>query len=129
LRAQFGQRRVGLPGDQRLQTLPAACRQQRLALTPVSLWFQRPAGFEVLAHPPHGGNTVAEAGGDFAGAFALVVKVKYSLTHWNRNGFHAKTLPGQQPPCKLHNLWKCSSGLDFVKRMLLFTHQPTNQNK
>ena len=107
--AQFGQRRVRLLGDQPLQALPAAGRQQRLAATPVSLRFQRPAGFEVLAHPPHGGNTVAEAGGDFGGALALVVKVKYPLTHRNWNGFHAKTLPSQQPTCKLHYLWKRSS--------------------
>jgi hypothetical protein len=93
-------------GDLLLQALPAAGRQQRLAPTTVSLRFQRPAGFEVLAHPPHGGNTAAEAGGDFAGAFALIVKVKYPLTHRNRNGFHAKTLPRQQPSCMLHDLWK-----------------------
>jgi len=71
--AQFGQRRVGLPGDQRLQALPAAGRQQRLAATPVSLRFQCSADFEVLAHPPHCGITIAEVVGNFAGAFALAV--------------------------------------------------------
>jgi hypothetical protein len=63
----------------------------------------------VLAHPPHGGNTIAEAGGNFASAFALVVKVKYPLTHRNRYGFHANTLPPRQPPGKLHHLCKRSS--------------------
>jgi len=82
--AQFGQRRVGLPGDQRLQALPSACRQQRLAATPVSLWFQRSAGFEVLTHPPHRRITIAEAIGNVAGAFTLAVKMKYPLTQWNR---------------------------------------------
>jgi hypothetical protein len=66
-------------------------------------------GFEVLAHPPHGGNTIAEAGGNFARAFALVVKVKYPLTHRNRNGFHANTLPPLQRRGKLHNLCKRSA--------------------
>jgi hypothetical protein len=63
----------------------------------------------VLAHPPHGGNTIAEAGGNFASAFALVVKVKYPLTHRNRYGFHANTLPPRQPPGKLHHLCKRSN--------------------
>jgi hypothetical protein len=75
----------------------------------VSLGFHRPTGFEVLAHPPHGGNTIAEAGGNFARAFALVVKVKYPLTHRNRNGFHANTLPPLQPRGKLHHLCKRSN--------------------
>jgi hypothetical protein len=75
----------------------------------VSLGFHRPTDFEVLAHPPHGGNTIAEAGGNFARAFALVVKVKYPLTHRNRNGFHANTLPPLQPRGKLHHLCKRSS--------------------
>jgi hypothetical protein len=29
--------------------------------------------------------------------------VKDPLTHRNWNGFHAKTLPGPQPSCKLHD--------------------------
>jgi hypothetical protein len=87
-----------LLGDPRLQALPAAGGQQRLATPAVRLRFQRPTGFEVLAHPPHGRNAGAEAGGDCARAFALIVKVKDPLTHRNRNGFHAKTLPRQPPP-------------------------------
>jgi len=108
MRAQFGQRRVGALGDQRLQTIPAAGRQQRLATTPVRLGFQRPARFEVLAHPPHGRHAVTETGGNVRRAFAPIVKVKNPLTHRNRNGFHAATLPRQMPNCKLHVLWKCS---------------------
>ena len=96
-RPKFGQRRVGLLGDQRLQPLPAAGGQPRLATTLVSLRCQRPAGFKVLAHPPHRRHAVTEAGGNVAGAFALSVKLKNALSHWNRYGLHAKTLPCYQP--------------------------------
>jgi hypothetical protein len=112
LRAQFGQGRVGLPGHQRLQAIPAPDRQQRLATTPVSLRFQRPPGFEVLAHSPHGGHAVAQTGGYVAGAFALVVKVKYPLTNRNRNRFHTTILPWHHTSCKLHYLCKCSKKLN-----------------
>lgn len=69
-RAQFRQRGVGPLGQQLLQAFFAGSAQEGLAATPVGLRLQRAPLLEVLAHPPHGGHTVAEAGGDLPGAFA-----------------------------------------------------------
>jgi len=108
MRPQFGQRCVGLLGYEIFQTLFAARAQQRLAATQVSLRFQGATLLELLAHAPYGSHAVAQAGGDFTGALALIIKVNDPFTYRNRNGFHTHTLPDQPQPRKLHNLWKCS---------------------
>ena len=59
----------------------------------MSLRLQSAAGLEVLAHPPHGSNAVAEAGGDLAGFLALVVKFEDALADADGDGFHGPDLP------------------------------------
>ena len=98
MRSQFGQRRVGLLGYEIFQTLLPARVQQRLAPTQVSLWFQGATLLELLAHAPYGRHAVAQAGGDFTGAFALIIKVNDPFTYRYRNSFHAHTLPARLLP-------------------------------
>jgi len=50
----------------------------------------------MLAHAPYGGDTVAEAGGDFGSAPPLVVEFEDALADGNRDGFHNHDLPHPQ---------------------------------
>lgn len=67
--------------------------QEGFASAPVGLRLESAAGFEVLADPAHGRDTVAEAGGDLGRALALIVKLKDALADSNRDGFHDRSLP------------------------------------
>ena len=95
--AQFRQSGVGLPREQLLQAGFAGFGQEGLAAAAVGLRLQRPSGFEVLAHPAHGGDALAEAGGNLAGALALVVELEDAFTHGDRDSFHAPSLPQPSP--------------------------------
>jgi len=64
----------------------------------------------VLADAAHGGDAVAKAAGDRAGAPALVAEFEDALAHGDRDGSHATTLPQLPSHCRLHYLWKCSGG-------------------
>ena len=106
--AQLRQGGIRLPCQQSEQAFFARFREEGFAPAAVGLRIQRAPGFEVLAHPPHGGHAVAEAGGDGTGALALVIKLEDPFTHRNRDGFHVLTLPQPLSIGKLHYLCKRS---------------------
>jgi hypothetical protein len=45
----------------------------------------------MLPNPAHGRYAITAAGGNFHGAFALVIELQDAFPHRHRNGFHAQT--------------------------------------
>ena len=80
-RAQLGQRRIGLRGDQSLQAGLAPGTQQRLAPAQMGLWLEGAALLELLPNPAHGRHAKPNKLRDVAGAFALFVELDDSLAH------------------------------------------------
>ena len=93
---QFRKRRIRPLVQQPEQPFLARFGEQAPAAAVVGLRLHGAALFEVLTHPTHGGNAVAEAGRDVSGDLALVVEFKDALANCNRDGFHAQTLPPTQ---------------------------------
>ena len=109
MRAQFGQRGVGLLGQQMLQPLFPLLAEQRLASTQVCLWLQRAPLPKLLAHAPHRRDAKTRKLRDLPSAFAQLVEFENSLADRNRYGSQGYTLPRRRALVKLHYVWKYPS--------------------
>ena len=87
----------GLSGN-KARELFAHISQERVASAEVGLRLERPAIFELLAHPPNCRHAKTEPVGNLPGAFALVIKLQNALTHRHRDRSH-----GPHPASRPHS--------------------------
>jgi hypothetical protein len=91
-RTQFGQRHIGLLGEQFLKPALALLGEQRAAPAAMSPRLQRAALLKLLAHTAHRRHAKTKPLRDFACAFASLVELEDPPAYRNRHGRHALTL-------------------------------------